>query len=154
MDSAIVQRLSEASSRYTQSLWRRFVGAEQASPEQAEFFSSLRPLMSQHIGNLPSLPSNLGEIMSKTDSDELADILFSPGATDGIFINIHEEMLNGWIHSHGFFEIVYVAQGDVIDWIDGVEVPLATNELCIHNPRARHQILKMDEGSDLLINVL
>lgn len=150
MKDEIIQQIQDFSDNYAASLWKRFLSNDSAIPEEHSFFQRIHDLMDLD----GATPRDLREILSDPSSAILADFLFRPGANDGVFINVHASFLNQWIHSHEFFEIIYVAKGSAVDWIDGVEVKLETHELCIHNPNARHQILKADEGEDLIINIL
>lgn len=150
MNQDIIQRLLAFSDEYSGTLWKRFQRNESASPEERDFFQHIHDNYDVGQSALPDIK----EILSDPVGANLAGSLFRPGAADNIFINVHAPFLNHWIHSHEFFEIIYIAQGSAVDWIDGVEVTLKTRELCIHNPNARHQILKMTEGEDLILNIL
>ena len=150
MKKEIIQQIQDFSDNYAASLWKRFLSNDTTIPEEQRFFQRLHGLINLETAT----PIDLRELLSDPSNAILADFLFSPGANDGVFINVHAPFLNQWIHSHEFFEIIYVVKGSVVDWIDGVEVKLDTYELCIHNPNARHQIIKADEGKDLILNIL
>ena len=150
MNSDLIQRLQSFSDDYASSLWSRFLKNETSNDLERVFFQRIHSLIDPDDAS----PRDLRSILSDPSSAVLSDYLFRPGSNDGVFMNLHAPFLNNWVHSHEFFEIIYVAKGTAVDWIDGVEVKLGTHELCIHNPNARHQILKMDEGDDLIINIL
>ncbi len=150
MNPDIIQKLLVFSNEYGGTLWERFQRNESVTPEERALFQQIH----DNYDISGSVQPDIREILSDPVGGTLAGSLFRPGAMDDIFINVHAPFLNHWIHSHEFFEIIYVAQGNAVDWIDGVEVSLQTHELCIHNPTAQHQILKMDEGTDLILNVL
>ncbi len=50
--------------------------------------------------------------------------------------------------------MIYVCEGDILDWVDGTEISLAKGGLCIHNPKAQHKIEKMEEEKDIVLNIL
>ncbi len=84
----------------------------------------------------------------------LPDDLAINGPHKDIFINLHPQFFNNVEHSHSFFEIIYVYKGTVIEVVDGKEITLKKGEVCIHNPRARHKIIKFNEDEDILLNIL
>lgn len=150
MNPDIIHKLIVFSNEYSSTLWERFQRNESVTPEERALFQRIHDSYDINDSIQPDIPRILSDPVGMT----LASSLFRPGAMDDIFINVHAPFLNHWIHSHEFFEIIYVARGNAVDWIDGVEVLLKTHELCVHNPNAQHQILKMDEGSDLILNIL
>ena len=150
MNADVIERLTASSDAYSSKLWSRFYDNNPFSAKEAELFSGLHDKYKRD----ELAPEVIPELLSDPRLSKLAGALFSPGATDDVFINVHSAFLNGWRHSHDFFEIIYVASGDAVDRIDGAEVRLNTRELCIHNPKATHEIVKMDAQKDLVINVL
>lgn len=84
---------------------------------------------------------------------QLPDLYMQYGNSKDMFVSHHSPIYNNLVHSHDFFEMIYVAKGNVVDNINGDDVVLVENEICIHNPNARHFIKKCDD-EDLLINIL
>lgn len=150
MTEEILQKLLDFSDSYSASLWERFMRNESTTRAEKAFFQRIHDTfdMDQSMGFDPGL------LAASPHGEMLLDSLFRPRGNDDVFINVHGAFLNNWVHAHEFFEIIYVAKGSAVDWIDGVEVSLQTHELCIHNPNARHQILKMNDGEDMIINIL
>lgn len=149
MNAEIVQRLIENSDNYSAELFGRFVNNEFGDATSSKLLSQYqRMLESEGLG------SETAHAQSADSEDELLGSFFLPGATDDVFINYHPPFLNGWAHTHEFFELIYVNRGEAVDWIDGVEVNLKAGELCIHNPNAVHKILRMDPQTSLVVNVL
>ena len=101
-----------------------------------------------------AIPKDLGALFSSGILDALPISFFHPDSASDIFMNCHGPLMNNFVHTHDFFEMIYVCKGNITDWVDGTEIQLKEGELCIHNPNARHAILKMEEGNDFVLNIL
>lgn len=97
-------------------------------------------------------PGVVSDLMLHHSDEALPDSVF---LTDSQNVNIciHNSSVNGIVHSHNFFELVYVAKGTITEEVDGEELLMHTGTVCIHNPRALHQIKKCKD-SDCLINII
>ena len=73
---------------------------------------------------------------------------------DLLFMSFHDEAGNANRHSHDFFEINYVVKGNPITVIDGHEMTLAENSLCIMNPNALHYFKEYRDDHDLILNIV
>lgn len=151
MKQEFIQKIIQNSDAYTQQLWNRFQNNLSTSEEEASVFTHIKA--SEPQINLQNI-LDLSHLFPNSSLASLPLSFFNPGATGDIFINYHTQSLNGFVHSHDFFEIIYVCKGNVLDWVDGTEISLNQGELCIHNPKAQHKIIKMIEGEDFLINIL
>lgn len=80
--------------------------------------------------------------------------LFQFYRKDDFFILPHTENFNNSPHTHPFFEIVYVAAGDVEEYVDQEKVCLQEGDVCIHKPGSGHKITKFKDEDDILINIL
>lgn len=150
MQNELIQRIKRISDAYSSKLFQDFLDSISTTNEEKVCFIDMKSTF-----NPSSLSSmDFSSFLQNTDSAMLLESFFRPGAIGNIFINYHSALMNGWIHSHDFFEMIYVVRGYVIDWIDGVEITLRAGEICIHNPNALHKICKMKEGSDFVINIL
>lgn len=83
----------------------------------------------------------------------LPDELFLPNPRRNIGVSLHTPLVNGLVHAHNFFEVIFVAEGEIIERVDDEELYLSTGTVCIHNPNAMHQIIKCDD-SDCLVNLM
>jgi AraC-like DNA-binding protein/mannose-6-phosphate isomerase-like protein (cupin superfamily) len=150
MNSDTISAIMEYSNSYASKLFRRFLDNASSSNEELQYFQRIKD-------SLPNVAESFQEfsaLLPQMNGEPLAYSLFQPGSISDVFINCHTSQMNHWTHSNEFFEIIYVDHGNIVDWIDGVEVHLSAGELCIHNPNALHKIEKMNEGEDLVINIL
>ena len=108
----------------------------------------------QELSSTAAPEKDLFSFLGEYSFDNLPSSFFRPGSTADIFINCHTPFMNHVIHSHDFFEMIYVCKGEVLDWVDGTEIWLGEGELCIHNPNAMHKIEKMTEEDDVILNIL
>ena len=154
MTDTMIQRIAEYSDAYTHTLWNRFISMQANSPDEQKIFQNIHDTLS--VSPDMPMPENLQALFPHEERDisQLPMSFFLPGATSDIFINCHSEIMNGFIHAHDFFEMIYICRGEIVDWVDGVEIPLKQGELCIHNPRAKNTIRKMKAGEDFVINIL
>lgn len=152
MNSELIAALQQYSDEYALTLWNRFVMDQPASEQERATFSHIARRFDRHPGQ--PIPQDLQAIVSPDGSDRLSVSFFSPGSTADIFINCHTPIMNNIPHAHDFFEIIYVAQGDVVDWVDGVRIPLQQSDICIHNPNAKNMLIKMDAGTDIVLNIV
>lgn len=152
MNENIMAKINKYSDAYAQSLWERFTTLKTFSPKEVDSFQEFYRTLSAFPDM--SVPENLSTLFSSEILDALPMSFFHPDTTSDLFINCHGSLMNGFVHTHDFFEIIYVCKGDIINWVDASEIILKQGELCIHNPNARHAIRKMDEQSDFVINIL
>ncbi len=80
--------------------------------------------------------------------------LFLPDASSTLFMSFHQENGNPNVHSHDFFELIYVCKGTPISVINNQEVPLQEGNLCIMNPNAIHYFTKYTQETDLILNIV
>ena len=151
MREELLDAVKELSDSYSSKLFERYRNNTPASEEERSAFEAMDKTIKDR--NAPSA-ENSSFIISNNMNRELPHVLFSPGCTAGIYINYHEAVMNNVIHSHDFFEIIYVCRGNAGDWVDGVDISLRQGELCIHNPNARHKITQMTDGEDFVLNIL
>lgn len=152
MNENIMVKINNYSNAYAKSLWERFTTRESFSSKEADSFQKFYRMLSTFPGM--TIPEGLSALASSPFLESLPMSFFHPGTSSDIFINCHGAIMNGFVHTHEFFEIIYVCKGDIINWVDGSEIFLKEGELCIHNPNARHAIRKMDEHNDFVINIL
>lgn len=91
------------------------------------------------------------------DVHVLSDIskeLFQFQRHDDFFIVLHKEIYNHSLHTHSFFELVYMAKGTAEEYVDGQKVCLQEGDLCIHKPGTEHLISKFRDEESVLINIL
>lgn len=149
MKYSLTETIKDLSDSYSSKLWNRYRKRTPADETEKETFALFDKYMDGH--NISSIQEH------GLNSDFLGLLpqsMFSPRCTADIFINYHNAFMNNVVHSHDFFEIIYVCRGDVSDWVDGTDILLKTGELCIHNPNARHKITKMDADEDFILNIL
>lgn len=94
---------------------------------------------------------------SQTSPEGSLDILqnlFQFYRKDDFFILPHEENFNNSLHTHPFFEIVYVALGNVEEYVNQEKVCLHQGDVCIHKPGSEHEITKFKDEDSVLINIL
>lgn len=151
MNSCIIDSIIAFSDSYSSALSERFFKNMAHSDEEEKAFALFR---SQFSDFSQGYPENLPDLFPDSSQSPLPDCFFIPEAPADIFINYHHESMNRLIHSHNFFELIYVCKGNIIDWVDGTEILLGEGEICIHNPNARHQILAMDSKKDFVLNIL
>ncbi len=82
----------------------------------------------------------------------LPNLYIGIGNSENIYINYHDSIFNGLPHSHDFFEIVYVGEGEAEDFIDNTHITLREGDFCIHNPRATHAVTVSEDS--FLVNLL
>lgn len=95
--------------------------------------------------------------VSKTKSNDpplLPANLFLPDASSTIFMSFHQENGNANVHSHDFFELIYVCKGTPVSVINNQEVKLQEGNLCIMNPNAVHHFKKYYQETDLILNIV
>ena len=151
MREELLDAVKELSDSYSSKLFDRYRNGTPASEEEKTAFETIDHTIKDKNA---SAAENYDFILSNNVESELPHVLFAPGCTAGIYINYHGEAMNNVIHSHDFFEIIYVCRGNIGDWVDGVDISLRQGELCIHNPNARHKITKMAENEDFVLNIL
>lgn len=155
MDPAIIKAVKERSASYSFKLWNRIQQSQNDSEEESRILTTLKEWASGfdfHAGLYSQ--DELVSFLCESPLDFLPSFFFRPGSTADIFINCHNAFMNHVIHSHDFFEMIYVCEGDILDWVDGTVISLAKGGLCIHNPNARHKIEKMEEEKDIILNIL
>ena len=113
---------------------------------------TLQKALEHHRLDLAS-PDAIRTFLVEHPDFQLPDLYVEFGGSNEILISHHSVLYNGVRHRHNFFEMVYVERGSVIDSIDGRDILLRKNEICIHNPNALHKIETCGSG-DLLINIL
>lgn len=154
MDLKIIDAVKSHSNSYSFELWSRFLD-NQISDNEKEIFTAIQEWMSrQELSSTAAPEKDLFSFLGEYSFDSLPSSFFRPGSTADIFINCHTPFMNHVIHSHDFFEMIYVCKGEVLDWVDGTEIWLGEGELCIHNPNAMHKIEKMTEEDDVILNIL
>lgn len=117
----------------------------------AREFASFTSYIKENYHEIPSTTEELIDFAKKHSATPLPDDFFLSDKKQNVNIGVHGTAANGIMHSHEFFELIYVAQGEVTDFIDGVEICLPEGSVCIHNPKALHKIVRCSE-SDFLIN--
>lgn len=150
MNSDTISAIMEYSNSYASKLFKRFLDNVSSSSEELQYFQRIK----DSLPNVEESFQEFSNFLPQMNNEPLAYSLFQPGSISDVFINCHTSQMNHWAHSNEFFEIIYVDHGNIIDWIDGIEVHLLAGELCIHNPNALHKIEKFHEGEDLVINIL
>lgn len=149
MKYSLTEKIKELSDSYSFELWNRYRERIPEDETERETFA----LFDKYItGQDMSSIQDYG--FTNDFPGPLPQSMFAPGCTAGIFINYHNAFMNNVIHSHDFFEIIYVCRGSISDWVDGTDIHLKTGDLCIHNPNARHKITKMDASEDFILNIL
>lgn len=91
---------------------------------------------------------------NSTSPNLLPSNLFLPDASSTIFMSFHKEDGNANVHSHDFFEMIYVCKGTPVGVINNQEIPLHEGNLCIMNPNAVHYFKKYTQESDLILNIV
>lgn len=109
--------------------------------------------MGQEVGVDLLDPDGVRQFLKEHPNYQLPDTYFQMGNSQSIYINWHNPIFNHLPHSHNYFEINYVGEGQVEDTVDHTAVSLHTGELCIHNPRAEHMITRCG-SEDFLVNIL
>lgn len=89
-----------------------------------------------------------------TSPIELPSGLLFTGLKLDINVCLHTSLSNGFYHTHDFFEIVYVYKGETDDDVDGDVIRLKCGDALIHNPNAKHAIVRFDDEKDILVNIL
>ena len=149
MKYSLTEKIKELSDSYSSELWNRYRERTPEDETERETFA----LFDKYITG-----QDMSSIQDHGFTDDfpgpLPQSMFAPGCTAGIFINYHNAFMNNVIHSHDFFEIIYVCRGSISDWVDGTDIQLKAGDLCIHNPNARHKITKMDASEDFILNIL
>jgi YesN/AraC family two-component response regulator len=80
--------------------------------------------------------------------------LFLSEHSSSIFMSFHQENSNENIHSHDFFELIYVCQGTPVSVINNQEIFLEKGNICVMNPNAVHYFKKYSEKTDLILNIV
>lgn len=154
MDSKIITAIKQNSTSYAFKLWNRFL-INQINDDEKKIFEEIEQWSIEQGFHIPANPAkDLSSFLTQYPQNYLPFSFFHFGSTADIFINCHMESMNHVIHSHDFFEIIYVCKGNITDWVDGTEINLTEGELCIHNPNAEHKIEKMYEEEDMILNIL
>lgn len=131
----------------TNEILRRIFAADAANTEV--LIEKARELYGLDMSN----PEEISTFLENHPDFQLPDLYLTLGESRAIFVSHHSPFYNGFSHRHDFFELIYVAEGNVTDEINGKTVNLEKGEVCIHNPNALHKIVKCNE-TDILINVL
>lgn len=149
VNHAVISSLIDYSDSYVSKLFNRYAMNNPVSKEEAEYFEIINRI-------LPSSASTfeeLSQMLSHLEPSMVSYGIFTPGSASDIFINYHVPVMNNWVHSNDFFEIVYVEQGESTICVDGTNLHLIQGELCIMNPNALHK-KKMKAETDFLISIL
>ena len=77
---------------------------------------------------------------------------FIPAELDCSFIR-HPRYMPAFLHSHEFFEIVYVKHGNCINYINGETVTLNEGDFCFHSPGTVHALLVFSDD-DIAYNIV
>ncbi|MGB4658725.1 MAG: AraC family transcriptional regulator [Mobilitalea sp.] len=85
---------------------------------------------------------------------QMPAILYFADSSSVLFMSLHNELANGYIHYHDFFELIYVIKGNPIGMINDQEVALQEGNLCIMNPNAVHYFKEYSDETDLILNIL
>jgi len=85
---------------------------------------------------------------------QMPAILYFADSSSVLFMSLHNESANDYIHYHDFFELIYVIKGSPVGMINDQEVELQDGNLCIMNPNAIHYFKKYSDETDLILNIL
>lgn len=58
-----------------------------------------------------------------------------------------------YLHSHSFFELIYVVSGEAINTIGGKAIPMKTHDICIMAPNIHHTLSVFDDDT-LVMNII
>ena len=139
-----IKDYSDNSSKIRQS---RFRDQQQTSESEIRAFDAITKLSNE------AYISDKRENANSVDHSLPLSFFLRNTSTD-IFMNYHVALMNDVIHTHDFFEIIYICKGSAGDWIDGTDIDLEEGDLCIHNPNASHKITRMDQEEDFILNIL
>lgn len=77
---------------------------------------------------------------------------FVPENLDCSFVR-HLRYLPAFLHTHEFFEIVYVKHGTCFNYINGDTIKLSAGDFCFHSPGSMHAIMAFSDD-DIVYNIL
>lgn len=83
---------------------------------------------------------------------EMGDEIFHQKETQNICLSKHNRYTPEFLHSHTFFEIIYVLRGTCKHTISGKEFVMSTGTVCIVAPHVYHSIGVFDDS--IVLNIL
>ncbi len=83
---------------------------------------------------------------------EMGDGIFYQKETQNICLSKHNRYTPEFLHSHTFFEIIYVLRGSCKHTISGKEIVMSSGTVCIVAPHVYHSIGVFDDS--IVLNIL
>jgi len=96
--------------------------------------------------------SNDSSSTNTTISNAFKEDIFIADNLDCSFVR-HLRYLPAFLHSHDFFEIVYVKNGSCYNYINNDTLLLTTGDFCFHSPGTVHAIKACSED-DIVFNIV
>ncbi len=131
----------------SQAYMEQFIRQEYLAQQQRPFGF----LMNSPLANLPpeTLTQGYAELAA---CHTFSDALF-PKDSDFLCTFHPNEITDNQPHSHDFFELIYVYEGTVRNWVDGEFLTLQTGDICLMDPDVMHYLEHTPEPL-IVINVM
>ncbi|VBB07188.1 transcription regulator hth arac- type [Lucifera butyrica] len=128
--------------------YRQYYLAKRHEKEYATYIQSLNPEFIRQ--NNLIVPEIAYSFQPEQFGDESFFCIDSPQC---IFLKKHDRYTPEFLHSHIFFEVIYVLKGTCRQSIQGQQVFMETGDVCLLSPGVKHTIACFDDDS-LIINIL
>ncbi len=92
-------------------------------------------------------------VPDNTTSNMLDDEYFDATSKNSVYLSKHNRYTPRFEHTHVFFEIIYVLQGQAAHYVLGEKMTLHKGDLCLVSPSIYHSIF-VDDDESLVINIL